>query len=174
MNGKGSQNGGGFHGFLVSHKRTVIIALTIIFAFMFLSSGHAQNVFGGNDSKNTAPVAAKTTPAPAPSSTKEPEQSRSDDAKPANPKPSMEQISAYDWGKLKDQRLSNAFKISKNDGVPMNSVPVMYLTDDGKMPLNPANWTITDISVDSNDGNKLIVHLHHEIQKHGSLMDAIR
>lgn len=165
MSGKGNQNSGGFHGFLVSHKRTVIIALTIIFAVMFLSSGRVQNIFGGNDSRSTAPAAAKTTPAPAPSSTKEPEKEKTEDE--AVPKLSMEQISSYDWGKLKDQRLSNAFKISKNDGVPMTGVPIMYLTDDGKVPLNPANWTIIDIGVDSNDGNKLIVHLHHETSNHG-------
>lgn len=174
MNGNGNQNDGGFHGFLISHRRAIIIALTIVFAFMLLSSGHVQNALGGNDGRNAASTAAKTTPSPAPSSTKEPEQSKNDDAETADPKPSMEQISAYDWGKLKNQRLSNAFKISKNDGVPMTGVPVMYLTDDGKMPLNPANWTVTDIGVDSNDGNKLIVHLHHETQKHGSLSGIIR
>lgn len=74
--------------------------------------------------------------------------------------PSASPVSTYDWSKLKGQKLSNAYKIINHDGISTADIDITVLTNDGKQVINPANWSITDISFSKPD--KVLIHAHHD------------
>ena len=74
--------------------------------------------------------------------------------------PSASPASTYDWSKLKGQKLSNAYNIIKHDGISTADIDITVLTNDGKQVINPANWSITDISFSKPD--KVLIHAHHD------------
>lgn len=135
-------------------RRTIVILTVIISAIIIVTmSGRVWSAVGPNHATDGGDTSVSEVQSP-PSSTPEP-QNRRDEGKEKN----LEKARHYDWGKLKGQRVSNAYKIASSDGIDVTMITTTLLTDDGKQMVNPANWTISDISFHD---DSLTINLHHE------------
>lgn len=145
------------------HRAIIILTAIISAIIIFTMSGKVWSAVGPNRATDGGDTSVSEVQTP-PSSTPEP-QSRQKNDKEKN----LEKARQYDWGKLKGQRVSNAYKIASADGVDVTEITTTLLTDDGKQMVNPANWTISDISFHD---DALTINLHHE-QGHDSMLDKM-
>jgi hypothetical protein len=137
-----------------SRRKTIIIAIiALVIFFVGISMTH----IGGP--KNITPQSAQN----------ESSASSTPSAGPSPSEPSVD-LSKYDWSKLKGEKLSNAYKLAKHDGIRTTDLDLEIITSDGKQVLNPANWSISDISFTS--PNKLLIHANHDT-KGGSTADTL-
>lgn len=135
-------------------RRTIVILTVIISAIIIITmSGRVWSAVGPSHATDGGDASVSKVQSP-PSSTPEP-QNRIDGDKERN----LEKARHYDWGRLKGQRVSNAYKIASSDGIDVTKITTTLLTDDGRQMINPANWTISDISFHD---DSLTINLHHE------------
>lgn len=132
-------------------KKNIVISFVI--AVVLLLGGlffiHVHNVRNETNQKISSSI--RSTPSAGASPT-------TDDGDTSSPSASL--ISTYDWSQLKGQKLSNAYKIIHHDGISITDINITILTNDGKQVINPANWSITDISFSKPD--KVLIHAHHD------------
>ena len=114
---------------------TIICVIVLSLVVAIIASLH----FAGNDD---TPSTQETTSAPAP--------------KPSKTVKPNANLKVDD---LKGQYWSNAQKILKSRNADTSGM--LVLTDDGKEPVAPANWTVENIKVDGK--GKLVVHLKHAV-----------
>lgn len=127
-------------------KLCVIIVVALVIFVIGISTIHiggskttSQSIQNGNSASSTPSAGASPSSSPSESSI---------------------DLSTYDWSKLKGEKLSNAYKLAKHDGVEITDVDLEIITSDGKQVINPANWSITDISFTA--PNKLLIHANHD------------